>query len=117
MASFFERSLGQLEQENTVIGTRFRRIDSDHFIAVIYVQGEKKSACRIWLDRGHIGDIAYFADDSGKDNTYNSALRVENDGYVMWFKPTMQIFSSDQERMTAQEASEYYWSMLMERLQ
>jgi hypothetical protein len=67
MASFFESSLDRLKEQNTAVGTRFRRIDSDHFIARIYVQGGKQSACRIWLDRGHIGDIAYFWDDSGDD--------------------------------------------------
>ena len=117
MASFFERSLSQLEQQNAGIETRFRRIDSDHFIAAIYVQGKKKSACRIWLPRGYIGDIAYFADDSGRDNTYNSVLGVENDGYSMWLKPTLDIFSSSQDQLTAQEAAEYYWSKLMGQLQ
>lgn len=118
MASFFKSSLGHLEQQNNAVGTRFRRIDSDHFSAAIYVQGEKKSSCRIWLDRGHLGDIAYFANDSGSDNSYNEALRAENDGYTMWLRPSgLQIFSASRDRLSAQEASEYFWAMLVGRLQ
>lgn len=117
MASFFESSLRQLEQQNPGVGTRFRRIDSDHFTVRIYVQDEKKSACRIWLPRAHIGDIAYFSDDSGNDNTYNAVLWVEDDGYAMWLNPGLQMFSSGRERLTAQEAAEYFWSMLMKWLQ
>lgn len=118
MASFFEGSLGQLEQQNSAVGTRFRRLDSDHFVAAIYIQGEKKSSCRIWLDRGHLGDIAYFANDSGTDNSYNETLSAENDGYTMWLRPSgLQIFSANRDRMSAQEASEYFWAMLVGRLQ
>jgi hypothetical protein len=117
MASYFESSLHRFEQQNTDVGTRFRRIDSDHFSAAVYVQGEKRSACRIWLTRGSFGNIYYFADDSGTDNTYNSALRAETDGYSLWLKPSMQVFSLGQDRLTTQEAAEYYWSMLIGPLQ
>jgi CHAT domain len=117
IASFFERSLGQLEQQNPGVGTRFRRIDSDHFSARIYVPDQKPSTCRIWLSRGHMGDIAYHWDDSAGDNTYSAILWVENDGYSMWFKPGLQVFSSGKERLNAQEAAEYFWSMLIKRLQ
>jgi hypothetical protein len=117
IASFFERSLGQIEQQNPGVGTRFRRIDSDHFSARIYVQDQKPSTCRIWLSRGHMGDIAYHWDDSAGDNTYSAVLWVENDGYSMWFKPGLQVFSSGKERLNAQEAAEYFWSMLMKGLQ
>jgi len=118
IALFFKSSLAQMEQQNSAVGTRFRRIDSDHFSATIYVQGEKKSSCRIWLDRGHLGDIAYFANDSGTDNSYNETLRAENDGYTMWLRPSgLQIFSASRDRLSAQDASEYLWAMLVKRLQ
>lgn len=116
MASYFESSLHRLEQQNADIGTRFRRIDSDHFTAAIYLKGEKKSSCRIWLDKGHLGDIAYFASDSGRDNSYNATLQAEDDGDAMWFRAGMAIFDPPG-RLSAQEAAEYFWSMLMGRLQ
>ncbi len=116
MASYFKSSLSQLEQQNTAVGTRFRRIDSDHFNAAVYVQGEKKSSCRIWLDKGHLGDIAYFASDSGKDSSCNATLQAENDGYAMWLRAGMAIFDSPG-RLSPQKAAEYFWSMLIERLQ
>lgn len=118
MASFFENSLNQLELQNrSMTATRFRRIDRDHFSAAIYVHGEKRSACRVWLPRDKMGDIAYFGDDSGADNTYNEILWAENDGYSMWLRPGFQIFSSGKERLSPQEAAEYLWSMLMGKLQ
>ncbi len=119
IASFFQSSLGQLEQQNAVVGTRFHCIDSDHFKAAVYVQGEKKSSCRIWLDKGRMGDIAYFGNDSGDDHSYHEALRAEDDGYTMWLRPSgLQIFNSaGREKLSFQEASEYFWSMLLKRLQ
>ncbi|HEY2738101.1 MAG TPA: hypothetical protein VGK45_06815, partial [Thermoanaerobaculia bacterium] len=117
IASFFERSLSQLEQETPGVGTRFRRIDSDHFSARVYVQDQRTSTCRIWLPKGHMGDIAYHSDDSASDNTYSAILWVEDDGYSMWFKPGLQMFSTGKERLNTQESAEYFWSMLIGRLQ
>ncbi|HBL26657.1 MAG TPA: hypothetical protein DD490_07470 [Acidobacteria bacterium] len=119
MATFFETSLGQLEQQHAAVETRFRRIDRDHFDAAIYVHGKKESSCRIWLAKGHIGDIAYFANDSGMDNSYNEALRTEDDGYAMWLRPLgLQMFNPRRRDLLApHEAAEYFWSMLIERLQ
>jgi hypothetical protein len=119
IAAFFESSLTSLEQQYPQIEKGFRRVDQNRFTAAIYVDGRKESSCRVWMDRGHLGDIAYASGDSGADNTYNETLTARDDGYSLFFRPLgLRFFgSSDGKDLTQQEAAEYLWSMLIERLQ
>jgi len=119
IADFFESSLVALQQQNAMIETSFRRVDRNRFTAAIYVDGKKESSCRIWTDRGHLGDIAYASGDSGPDNTYNETLSAVDDGYALLLRPLGLHFfgSSDRKALTQQEAAEYLWTMLIERLQ
>jgi hypothetical protein len=119
IASFFESSLTALEQQYPHIEKGFRRVDRNRFTAAVYVDGRKESSCRVWMDRGHLGDIAYASGESGADNTYNETLTAKDDGYSLFFRPLgLRFFgSSDRKPLTQQEAAEYLWSMLMEGLQ
>ncbi|MES1243461.1 MAG: CHAT domain-containing protein [Acidobacteriota bacterium] len=119
IADFFRSSLAQLQQQHSALETKFRRVDQNQFLAAVYVDGKKESACRVWLDRGHLGDIAYAASDSGNNNTYNEALSAADDGDSLFFQPLgLRFFgSSDRKQLSPQEAAEYLWSMLIERLQ
>jgi hypothetical protein len=117
MATFFENSLAELEDRNSGLTTKFRRIDRNHFTAAIYIQGEKKSSCRVWLGAS-IGDIAYASGDSGGDNSFNEALTVVDDGYSLLLRSLgLNLFRSTREDLTEHGAAEYLWSMLIEHLQ
>ena len=48
IATYFENSLAELKERNPEIDSRFRRIDSNHFSAAVYIHGVRKSGCRIW---------------------------------------------------------------------
>lgn len=119
IASFFESSLGALQHQNDRIETNFRRVDRNRFESAIYVDGEKECSCRVWMDRGHLGDIAYASGDSGPGNTYNETLSAVDDGYSQLLRTLgLRLFgSSDRKDLTQQEAAEYLWAMLIERLQ
>jgi hypothetical protein len=49
IATYFEGSLSELQTRNREVETDFRRIDANHFGAVIYVSGSEVNRCKIWL--------------------------------------------------------------------
>jgi hypothetical protein len=120
IANFFEASLQELQARNTQAQTKFRRIDANHFSAIVYVHGATVSQCRIWLGSmmGRHQQILYSMDASGGDNSCNESLSVEDDGHALFLKP-MGISSSagDAKSQSEHGAAEYLWAILMRRVQ
>ena len=89
VATYFENSLEELAERNAAVEQRFKLISKDEFTASIYSVGEKKSSCRIWLPGQDAfgGDIAYAIGDSGRGQSMNDSMRVEDDGYTLGMKP------------------------------
>ena len=110
--------MAEIQQQHPRIETKYRRVDRNHFTAAIYVDGKKESCC-IWMGSSFGGDITFSFGDSGSDNSYNEALYVEDDGYSLTLRPIgLRSFgTSDRKTLATQEAAEYLWSMLIERLQ
>lgn len=125
MANFFEGSLTELEKRNTGINTRFKRVDANHFSAVIYKNGKTASECRIWTGGLGMGGFSrssaiYFSfGASGLGNGFNESMSVVEDGQMLLLKPMgMQRYGSQQEKALSQHgAAEYFWDMLIEPLQ
>jgi hypothetical protein len=120
MARFFEGSLQELERRNDDLQTTFRRIDADSFIGTIYRDGKNVAECRI-ARGGFIGDgITYSNSARRQGNGINESLSVETDGQGMYLKALMSMHrmaSSKDPKLTFEGAAEYYWSILVERLQ
>jgi hypothetical protein len=118
IAKYFENSLKELESRYKEVETSFHSIDRSRFTAVIYVQGQKRSSCRIWRGGSMVGDIGYAANDSGSENSFNEALSIMNDGYSLFLRPLgLQLFSSSgRDGLTAEGAAEYLWSILIDPL-
>lgn len=121
MANFFEGSLAELDARNAEIETEFRRIDANQFTAAVYARGSEVGRCRIWLSdkRSFPGGIAYSAGGSFGGNSFNESLSVEDDGYSMFLR-SMGMASygrGEDKKLGFEGAAEFYWSMLMERLQ
>src|SRR5205823_2578970 len=99
---------------------KFRRVNSNHFTAIIYRDGTKVSQCGIRLG-GLLGSnqIAYSTDPSST-NSLNEALSVEDDGQEMFLKPSgmSSMFSGRSKgRLIPQAAAEMLWDLLTEHLQ
>lgn len=119
IANFFENSLAELETRHPGLETRFKRTSGHRFTAAVYMRGEKRSSCRVWVGDTFAGDIAFADGDSGTDNSYNEALSVTDDGYSLLLQPLgLGLYGSDgPEGLTQQGAAEYLWTMLIDRLQ
>jgi hypothetical protein len=118
--NFFAASLDELKVRNAGIEHRLRDEGNSAFSAAIYIGGEKRSSCRIWLGgRNSFGEIAYSASDSGALSGINESMRVEDDGYQLGLTPMglAMIGSAAGKLLTHQGAAEYFWAMLVSRLQ
>lgn len=120
LARFFEGSLQELQLRNDSLQTTFRRIDAHCFTAVIYQDGKTVSECRIacggWIDNG----ITYSSNARKQSNSFNESLTVEADDQTMFLKVLMgmpRFGGRDEAKLSFEGAAEYYWSMLIQRLQ
>lgn len=122
MARFFDASLNELQERNENITAKFKRVDANCFTSSIYDEGARASECTIWAGGGEasfIGGIAYYGGITNSRNQYNESLSVENDGYSLCLRPFgMSNFGmGDKKELSQEGAAEFYWSLLIERLQ
>lgn len=116
MCRFFEGSLEELQARNEQIETAFRMIDANHFVARIYANGELASACRIGMG-DQFGNAITFAHGESPSGV-NEMLNVEADDHGMHLKGMgMPNFGSKVDHLSPEGAAEYYWSLLIGRLQ
>ena len=118
MARFFENSLNELEARNPGLEVAFRRIDANRFTASIYRTGENVARCKIWL--GGIGSqgIAFSYNADPDDNSLNESLSAEVGEQALLLRPLgMQMHHVSEGGLGFEGASEYYWSLFIERLQ
>lgn len=125
LSKFFEGSLEELEKRNSEVSTRFRRVDANHFTAIIYKNGETEADCTI--SQGNLfGGIAYSQGTNINDHSFNETLSCESDGHSLFLKPMGLAFAmfgaseypADKDNLLSQEgAAEYYWQILIQPLQ
>jgi len=122
IAKYFEGSLSELRERNKGVEFDFRRIDANHFVAAVYMNGSEASRCTIWLAdrRSFPGGIAYSVGNSHGDNSYNESISVEDDGYILFLKPLGLGFRGQiekEQKMGLEGGAEYLWGMFIEPLQ
>lgn len=122
MERFFQGSLTELQARNAEIETRFHKPDGDSFVATIYISGKKIAACGIRRGGAFGHGISYSHGDSAPTNSMNESLSIGADDQKLYLSPTMRMhhfgnFSGgDNEKLSNEGASEYYWSILIRPL-
>lgn len=72
---------------------------------------------------GFVGGIAYRGNgglhDVLDDNSFNEAMNVESDGYVLFLKPLGMVHMGrgGEQRLTQEGAAEYFWELFIAPLQ
>lgn len=123
IANFFENSLNELSARNPEVQNRFKRIDANHFTAIVYTSGKVATQCKIWLGerRSFGGTIAYSYNASGHDNSLNESMSIVDDGYALFLQPMGMAMlgrgGNDKKMLSPQGAAEYFWEMFIQRLQ
>lgn len=119
VAKYFEESLAGLQQENAGVVGKFRRINANHFTAIVYPDGRNVSQCGIRLGGG-FGKQVVYSTDPNSTNSMNEG--VADDGDAMFLKAVgfstmMGGRGQAKERLTPEEAAELFWNLLLAPLQ
>jgi len=112
---YFNNSLEELIMRNPDIKYMFEK-GENRFYATIYRSGSEIASCLIINRVGSDswGGITYSNDRN--DNSINSSLNVEDDGYRLFLIPMLGM-TGNKEKLSEKGAAEFYWGMLIERLQ
>jgi hypothetical protein len=118
---YFKAALFQLEASYKWIDTDFSEIHNFKFVSKIYVNGEAKSQCKIWI--GGISSLNSIAYQSGQvhinnDSSMNDWLSVDDDGYELGLKPSGLGFGKPlkfkKDLLNKEESAEYLWMRFTE---
>jgi len=118
IAKFFQDTLSNLAADSPAFVGKFRRINSNHFSAIIYRDGKNVAQCGIQL--GGLGGGIFtnqivYSSDPNATNSMNEGVSVVDDGEQMFLKSTgMSSMTRPQnkDRLTPVESAELFWQIL-----
>jgi hypothetical protein len=121
--AYFREGLARLERQYSDVETDFTDVHRFKFICTVYVHGEVKSKCKIWMG-GPMGSdsIAYSSGhlDIDSDQSCNGWLAVSDDGSKLGFDTSSvwATMSGGEARkpLSAEKAAECLWCILTENL-
>jgi hypothetical protein len=121
IAKFFENTLEELVARNPALNQVFRRIDTDHFTAAVYRNGDKVCMGSAALSGGGMhgsSAIEYSMTDAPRSGGMNEAVYAKADDQKMYFEPLgMQSYGRDKEKLTPEGAAELFWELFIGPLQ
>ena len=110
ISKYFEQALAQFKKENPEIETNFKKINENNFSCDIYVSGEHKLQCRIWLgDELGTKQIFYSEGVSFNQNSYNESFSANHDGFKIFLESLMGFDLSEKSIKTPDKVAEYLW--------
>jgi hypothetical protein len=120
IANYFEASLEEMMKRNSGLQYKFKRLDSQSFSAIIYINEESKAQCMIFLGgyTGNVRSISFSNSISSTRNSLNDSLTVADDQNLLYLTPlfgTMMRKTND--KLTFEGAAEHFWIMLIAPLQ
>lgn len=119
--TYFEKALHEVEKAYDEIQTDLMEIHNYKFISTIYVRGEIKSRCKIWL--GGLTGTDAIAYQSGQfniesDNSFNDLLSVEDDGQSLGFRAGFfPGYNKSDNLLNPEQVSEYLWRRFTDNLE
>lgn len=120
--SHLQAALNQLPNSYPGIETSLRVFDNTKFVCEIYLQGQLKNSCKVWIGGHHFtgNSISYSDGRFGldTDNSVNELLQVEDDGSEIFLKPLMSMgYIPAGSKMSPEQAAEYLWKRLTKALE
>jgi len=121
--SYFQEALGQLEGSAPQIETDFQKIDRFKFTAKIYLAGNTKQQCRIWVGGPTSSSSISYGEGRSmldNDNSMNDWLSLEDDNGCLGLRASgfgSLLGASDQTALMGHEdAAEYFWRRFVQCL-
>ena len=119
--SYFKASCDAINSIDGVRG-RFLPKDGAGFACTVINQNMERGTAHITVymatDFTGFGDIYYSFSEHALPNSMNGGYHIESDEYDLFLKPSMfQLtgYSSDSEKLSAQDAAELLWSEFIEK--
>jgi len=111
--SYLQEALGQLSSSNPNVEFSLRDITNTQFICEIYLNGQHKNSCKVWVGGHGLGSSAInYAEgriNVDRDGSINEILQVEDDGAELYFKSFMSIYGQSLDKMSPEQAAEHIW--------
>lgn len=120
--SYFKQGMAQVEKQSTQIQTDFKIINAMKFVARIYIDGELKNQCKIWLSSDFGSSIHYLEGihiDLRQDNSYNDYLSVDEKENRLVIRLSSMWFGGKRpagDMVAPEQAAEYLWSRFTDNL-
>ncbi|MBU1101959.1 MAG: hypothetical protein KKA84_16300 [Bacteroidetes bacterium] len=124
--SYFEQASKQLCSSDKRIEVDLQKPSKIIFVFRVYIDGDEKSKCKIWLTEGGFmsNQIAYSESFSQifNDTGMNDSASIEHDGFELSLKVLgLGIFGGQnnptKERMSPKEVAEYFWKRVIQKLE
>jgi hypothetical protein len=120
----FELGLHQLQQTHGAIEMDFQLDSPSQFTAEVFVDGNSRARCRIWLGGLAASDgIAFAQGRSFSENAYNEILSPESDADGLYLKAVLATghfgppFPFNLRRLSREDAAEYLWRVFVRPLE
>lgn len=124
---YFNKALNKIAAKEADINTSLDEKTNTKFIAKIYIGGEIKSICKIWLGSGITSgsSISYSEGsrnfDFENDNSINDYANAEDDGKEIFFRISGMGFGSfsegiNMENASANELAKYFWKRFIHNI-
>jgi hypothetical protein len=112
----FERRLAEFSQQHGNIDFDLTPVDAAKFTAEIFVNGDSRAQCKIWIGGMSGGnDIAYSGNIELRDNSFNESLTLPHGDGELALTASMGSFFGrppkrlNLERLSPDDAAEYLW--------
>ncbi|MBK9334939.1 MAG: hypothetical protein IPM96_21695 [Ignavibacteria bacterium] len=123
LKNYFKQALKKTEAGHNNVRSSLEELTNSKFVAKIYVDGDLKSVCKIWIDKGYSSNlqIHYFEGDSrsgyNNDNSYNDSAYVEDNGIEIFFRIINMGFgiidkNVDLNKASSKDLGVYFWKNL-----
>jgi hypothetical protein len=119
---YFKLALSELEKQYPDVEIDFTEINTQKFAAKVYLRGEAKCQCKIWMGglSGAEG-IAYSENriDFNADNSFNELMTVEDNNFELKLKNTLGSFylHQGQDNQDPKGAAEMLWKRFTKPLE
>ncbi len=127
LKDYFKKGLIKTEQNHSNVKTQFEEVTTNKFVAKIYVDGDIKLVCKIWIGTGFSSNysIRYLEGNSrlnyDDENSYNGSAHVEENGREIYLKILDMGFGILDKNINLEEASGkdlsiYFWGKFIQNV-
>jgi len=126
IAGYFERGLAVMADQNKGVDCDFIHESASEFVAEIFINGNSRCRCRVWIANQLGEGIAYYEgnDWGGRSNSFNEMLSVCEDEGDLVLSAHMGSFAFGGvteglhlNRLASPQAAEYLWRRLVFHLE